>query len=319
MHQVRYFLAVVEAKGFTKAAGDCNVSQPSLTAAIKKLEEELGESLFLRERGGVKLTPFGEAVLPRFRRLAQESESIVELAESRRRLERVALRIGVLATIGPGRLVSLLSSFRDRAPGVDVELHVGTNDELMRRLRDAELDAALSNVGERSPEECVVAPIYQERYLVVLPPGHPLEARDVVRLADLSGEPYVDRIACEMRDHLAEEIRRRGVQLYASYRCSREEWIQSMVRSGIGFALMPEHSIVTGGTVNRPLIDPEVRRTIAAVRWADRAFAPALKLFWETLRSAAQFAKYGNSDGSGAGSESTPSGTPEAAPIASAE
>jgi DNA-binding transcriptional LysR family regulator len=319
MHQVRYFLAVALAKSFTRAAQDCNVSQPSLTAAIKKLEEELGDTLFLRERGGVKLTPLGEAVLPRFRRLAQESESILELAESRRRLEQVPIRIGLLQTIGPGRLVALLSTFRERAPGVEVEIHVGSHSDLMRRLREAELDGALTNVGERSPEECVVAPLFEERYLVVLPPGHRLESCDLVRLCDLSGEPYVDRLACELRDRVAEEMRRREVVLYASYRCSREDWIQSMVRAGIGFALMPEHSITTGGTINRPLVEPEVKRTIAMVRWADRGFSPALKLFWETLRSAAQSEKYGKSPDSGPESESMPSGTPAAAPIASAE
>jgi DNA-binding transcriptional LysR family regulator len=290
MHQVRYFLAVVETKSFTRAADLCHVSQPSLTAAIKKLEEELGEQLFLRERGGTKLTPFGERVLPRFRRLALESDSIRELAESHRRLERVPLRLGVLSTIGPARIVAMLRELLDRAPGIEVEIHVGTNPELMQKLEEAELEAAISNLGtERVREQCVIAALYQERYLVVLPPGHPLEGRDGLQLSDLSGQPYLDRLACEMRENVMKECRDRDVRLYASYRTSREDWIQTMVRAGLGFAFMPEHSILTGETINRTLTDPKLERTISMVRWVDRPLSAVLELFWKTMKAQRPF------------------------------
>ncbi|WP_249351327.1 LysR family transcriptional regulator [Corallococcus exiguus] len=116
MHQVRYFLAVSETHSFTRAAERCHVSQPTLTAAIKKLEAELGGLLLLRDRSGAKLTPLGRLVLPRLQRIDDESRSVALIAENHRRLKKVPLRIGVLCTIGPARLSGYLAAFRAVAP-----------------------------------------------------------------------------------------------------------------------------------------------------------------------------------------------------------
>jgi DNA-binding transcriptional LysR family regulator len=107
--------------------------------------------------------------------------------------------------------------------------------------------------------------------------------KDCVRLADLSDEPYIDRLSCEMREQLAALCASRKVALYASYRTEREDWVQSLVASGVGFAFMPEHSLLLGTTTARPLVEPELRRTISVVRSGNRSKSPAAKLFWLTL------------------------------------
>ena len=291
IHQVRYFLAVIETRSFTRAAERCAVSQPALTAAIKKLEEELDGPLILRERGGAKLTALGQHVLPRFQRLRDETEAVQVIADNHRRLKQVPLRVGILCTIGPARLAGSLAAFRAEAPGVELEMAVAMQGELLRRLEEAEVDVIVSNLGEAVPDWCVVAPLYDERYVVVLPPGHRLAAREGLRLEDLDGEPYLDRLACEMRERVAGACTARGMELYAAYRTDREDWVQSLVQAGLGFAFMPEHSLLLTEAVQRPLVDPALQRTIALVRSADRPPAPAQQLFWDTLLARAPAAR----------------------------
>ncbi|AKF80127.1 LysR family transcriptional regulator [Myxococcus fulvus 124B02] len=285
MHQVRYFLAVSETHSFTRAAERCRVSQPTLTAAIKKLEGELGGPLLLRDRSGAKLTPLGRRVLPRLQRIEDENRSVALIAENHRRLKQVPLRVGVLNTIGPARLARDLAAFRAVAPGVEVELRIGTRDTVVQQLEEAEVDLVITHAAPPTPEWCVVAPLYEERYLVVLPPGHRLTAQDTVPLAALADEPYIDRLSCEMREQVGALCTSREVALYASYRTEREEWVQSLVAAGVGFAFMPEHSILPsqGSATARPLVDPVLQRTVSLMRSGDRTAPPAAKLFWRTL------------------------------------
>jgi DNA-binding transcriptional LysR family regulator len=290
IHQVRYFLAVTETKSFTRAAERCAVSQPALTAAVKKLEEELGGALILRERGGAKLTALGQHVLPRFQRLRDETQAVQVIADNHRRLRQVPLRVGILCTVGPARLAASLAAFRASAPGVELEVAVATHGETLRRLEEAEVDVIVSSLSDAVPSSYVVTPLYDERYVVVLPPGHRLAAREKLTLEDLAGEPYIDRLACEMREQVTRACAVNGTELYATYRTDREDWVQSLVLAGLGFAFMPEHSVLTGlagEAARRPLLDPPLARTVALVRSGDRPQSPAVALFWETLRGRA--------------------------------
>ncbi len=288
LHQVRYFLAVFETRNFTRAAEHSHVSQPALTKAIKKLEDELGGQLFHRERSGAKLTTLGEMVLPRFLRLAEESASVTEIAENHRRLRQVPVRLGVLCTIGPLQLARYLDAFHRAAPEVEVEIRVMRQGPLIKRLEDAQLELAVGNVDIATEPWLVVRKIYREEYVVALPPGHALLDRDVVTLADLHRQPYIDRMACELRDIVAEASNTRGVELYATYRTDREAWIECLVRAGIGVALVPEHSLVSPHTLRRPLSEPLVSRNIALLRCADHAMSPAAGTLWNTLADQAQ-------------------------------
>src|SRR5712671_686426 len=157
MNQVRYFLAVCESRNFTRAARRCHVSQPAMTTSIRKLEDELGAPLFNRDRGAISLTALGHQLYPRFQRLALESASIGVTADNHRRLKQVPLRIGVLATIGPTAVAGYLAAFRQRAPGVELELHVGPHHDLIGRLEEFEIDVLITNAAGLTPEWAVAA------------------------------------------------------------------------------------------------------------------------------------------------------------------
>nr|MCH9686201.1 LysR family transcriptional regulator [Deltaproteobacteria bacterium] len=219
--QARYFLAVVDAEHFTRAAERCNVSQPALTTAIKKLELALGGPLFHRERRGAKLTTLGTLVLPHAKRLLAASTAVAECAANHRRLKNVPLRVGVIPTIGPSRLAGYLEAFRAAAPGVELELHVHGHRELLTKLEEADLEVVVTNPGTTPPEWAVIKSLYRERYFVVLPPGHTLSSKAEIPLVDLSGERYIDRSACELRDEIMHLCSTRDIDLYAGYRTDR--------------------------------------------------------------------------------------------------
>jgi DNA-binding transcriptional LysR family regulator len=128
-------------------------------------------------------------------------------------------------------------------------------------------------------------PLYSERYVVVLPPEHPFIARDVIALRDLSEQPYVDRLSCELREVVMGVCSDMGLKLYARFRSERDEWVQAMVMANIGFAFMPEFSVTHPEIVRRPLVDPVVERTISLITVSGRRHSPAVAAFIRTIRS----------------------------------
>lgn len=285
MHQLRYFLAAAQTLNFTRAAEICHVSQPALTTSIKKLEAELGSPLFHREGKRLLLSDFGRMMEPHLSRIIEQSETARGMAEDYRLLNRAPIRLGVMSTVGPVRLARFLAGFEESFPGVEVAVSEEALPALTAHLEEGELDLAILNPLDGLDEGFRTEPLYKERYVVLLPPGHPLHQRNAIRLEELSGQPYVDRLACEMREMVMGVCGEMGVELYARFRSEREDWVQSMVMAKIGFAFMPEYSVVHPDAVRRPLIDPTVERTIALVSVPGRKHSPAVAALVQAARA----------------------------------
>ncbi|MCD1645640.1 LysR family transcriptional regulator substrate-binding protein [Aurantimonas coralicida] len=102
---------------------------------------------------------------------------------------------------------------------------------------------------------------------------------------DLSGEAYVDRLSCEMREMVMDVCAQRDIELYARFRSEREDWVQSMVMAQMGFAFMPEYSVTLSGLMQRPLVDPEVNRTVSLAHMPGRPFSPAAAAFVKAAKA----------------------------------
>lgn len=285
MHQIRYFLAVCEAENFTCAAERCNVSQPALTTAIKKLEAELGGPLLHRERNQIVLTDLGKLTKPHMEQLFNQANAVRDVAEGFRLLRQAPLQLGVMETVGPLCLAGFLARFQHAYPGVEVELHEGGFDEINGRLTEGELDLAVLSEPAEWSGQLRAHRLYRERYVVVFPPGHRFSSFDAIRLQDVSGEPYVDRLACEMRETVLALCQKRDIELYAKFRSEREDWIQGMVMADMGFAFMPEFSITVSGMLTRPLVEPVVERNVCLLSVAGRQHSPAADAFVREARS----------------------------------
>jgi DNA-binding transcriptional LysR family regulator len=286
MSQVRYALAAARTLNFTKAAAECNVSQPALTKAVKTLEAELGAPLFHRDGKRVYLTQFARSLLPHLHHIMQEAEATKTLAANFRLLDRVPIRLGVMSTIGHVKLSRFLAKFEQEFHGIDLEVSEAGPVELKRKLENGELDLAVLNPMEGFGDSFTVYNLYQERYVVIFPPEHRLGGLNAVKLSDLSGEAYVDRLSCEMREMVMSVCQERNIALYARFRSEREDWIQSMVLARIGFAFMPEYSVTSAEVLQRPLIEPAVTRTIALASMRGRQYSPATAAL---VRSAQSF------------------------------
>ena len=285
MHQIRYFLAVSQKLSFTEAAQECGATQPAVSKAIKLLEAELGASLLSREGKKVILTEFGRSMQPHFERILSEAEAARTIADNFRLLNKAPVKLGVLSSIGPVRLSRFLASFQREFEGVDLTVHEGSLSELRTMLKSGEIDFAILNPLEGQFDDFNRTALYEERYVVVLPPQHRLGNASTIALKDLSGEPYVDRLSCELRETVVALCEDMGIELYANFRSEREDWVQAMVLGRIGFAFMPEYSVTMPGLIQRPLIDPSVTRPISLVSTAGRQFSPAASAFMQAARN----------------------------------
>ncbi len=284
IQQARYFLALCNSLNFTRAAQSSGVTQPSLTKAIQRLEEELGGPLFRRERGLSHLTDLGRRMRPHCEALVHADDMARHEAQSWRQLDRSPVRLGVMCTIGPTRLIPFLQRLRREAPSLDIAITDAPGGELVRLMLEGELDATFIGLPTL-PERFDQHPLYRERYTVAFCPGHRFEAMDVVPLRELNGEDYLNRINCEYPDHFAAlAIPDPAADARIRYSTEREDWIQAMILSGLGCAIMPEFLPILPGIATRIVVEPEITREIKLATVAGRRFSPALKCFVDLAR-----------------------------------
>ncbi len=281
MHQIRYFLAVCETLNFTRAAEACHVSQPSLTRAIKGLEDELGGPLFRRERNNTHLTGLGEMMRPHLSQVLIETETAKERARSFGRLEDVELKLGMMCTIGPHRFVPFLQAFRERHPKVRL---VGAGRLGRASCRSGWPQAALDVAdlrparGHRRPLPRA-APLRRALRHWRLSGPSPSKSRTRCGSADLDGQAYVNRSECEFFGHAGRLWREQGAKVSMVFRSDRDDWVQSMALAGLGFTFIPEYAVTVPGLCVRPLIEPEIVRTIQVVTVRGRPHLPSVGAF----------------------------------------
>jgi DNA-binding transcriptional LysR family regulator len=292
LHEVRYFLAICKTLNFTKAAELCNVTQPALTRAIQKIEEEMGGLLISRERGNTHLTDLGRLLEPQLAEMIERATAAKTTAARFLRLEGAQLSLGVMCTIGPLRFAGFLNQFRVTHPGMDLTLIEGVPDRLTDLLTRGEIDVAVMARPDGFEEPLRAAPLYEERFMVACAHGHPFAQRNGIRMTDMDGQIYLQRINCEYRDHLAEQLREQGAEILRSYRSEREDWIQVMVAAGMGVCFLPEYSATLPGVLTREVFDPVIRRqvcvvTVAGRRWSSpvAALIGAMRQYqWSPIR-----------------------------------
>lgn len=278
MHQVRYFVALSETLNFTKAAEHCGVAQPTLTKSIQKLEDELGGPLFSRERGLTHLTDLGRRMRSHLEAVFNASEAARLEARSFRNLEKGSLRLGAMCTIGPARLISFLKRFHRDIPSVSLSIHDAPGKDLIPKLMEGELDAAIIGLPH-FPERIDRIALYREKYVVAFAPGHRFEQLETVPLIELNAEDYLNRVNCEYPDHFAALGIDDPANVNVCYETEKEDWIQAMILAGLGCSVMPEFLPMMPGIATRPLTEPEISREISLVTVSGRRYSPALTTF----------------------------------------
>ena len=247
--ELRYIVAVAREKHFGRAAEACFVSQPTLSVAIKKLEEELDVKLFERGATEVSVTPLGEAIVRQAQSVLEQAAAIKEIAKRGKDPLNGPLRLGIIYTIGPYLLPDLVRQVIALTPQMPLMLQENFTVKLLDMLRSGELDCAI--LAEPFPDTgLATAPLYDEPFVVAVPRGHPLAERRQISSAGLKQETMLLLGAGHcFRDHVLEvcpEFARfssdaEGIR--KSFEGSSLETIRYMVASGMGITVVPQLSV----------------------------------------------------------------------------
>ena len=188
--EFRYIVALARERHFGRAADKCNVSQPTLSVAVKKLEDELGVALFERSTGEVRTTPIGEQIVLQAERTLAEAARVAELAAAGKDPLNGPLRLGVIYTIGPWLLPALVPRVRQRAPQMPLYIAEGYTEKLLERLKASELDVLVLALPVDEPG-LVAQPVYEEAFRTLVPAGHPCTKLKSLRPEQLLEEPLL--------------------------------------------------------------------------------------------------------------------------------
>ncbi len=187
LNDLRYVVALTRERHFGRAAAACHVSQPTLSVAIKKLEDRLGVLLFERTPHEVRLTPVGERVAQAAQRAIEAADSIRHIAQQAQDQLAVPLRIGAIYTVGPYLFPDLITNLRELAPRMPLHVEENFTAALGEKLRKGELDVILVALPFDEPG-ILTLPLYEEPFIVLLPSGHPLTNQEFVGNRDLREE-----------------------------------------------------------------------------------------------------------------------------------
>lgn len=270
LRDLRYLVALADCRHFGRAAERCHVSQPTLSAQIKKLEEFLGVALLERQPRNVSLTAPGIEVVARARRILLEVDGMTEVATLARDPLAGRLKLGIIPTLGPYLLPLAAARLRKELPRLQLMLYEYQTVELLAKLRDGHVDVAvLAQLPDLGPFE--QRALFDEAFVVALPPGHRLASRAQVRREDLAGETLLllDDGHCLREQAL--EVCGTGSALEAQdFRATSLETLRQMVAGGAGITLLPELAtegpFASGrGPVVRPFAKPVPVRHILAI------------------------------------------------------
>ena len=243
--ELKYIVAVAREKHFGKGADACHVSQPTLSVAIKKLEEELQVKLFERNANEITVTPLGEEIIRQAQSVLEQADNIKEIAKRVKDPLTGSLRLGVIYTIGPYLLPELVRKVIAATPQMPLTLHENFTVKLLEELRNGDIDCAI--LAEPFPDRnLAIAPLYDEPFMAAVPTSHPLAKRASVTAEEMKNETMLllGNGHC-FRDHVLEvcpEFARFSSNadgIRRSFEGSSLETIKHMVAAGMGITLVP--------------------------------------------------------------------------------
>ena len=238
---VRYFLAVADTSSFTVAAEHCNVAQPTLSAGIVRLEDEVGARLFDRGRRS-SLTAAGHRLLPHARAMVEAWR--LARAESRSSKQQRLLRIAIASTIPVAAAMRWLATAQQQT-AFDIEISEGMADAVQDRWRRGRCDVALFAI--RSPMTAATAvPLWREPYVLAAAAGHRIATRDRWSVKDLADTPFILRAACEAHADAQRLFAAEGVRPRAVLRSADEERCAAAILAGLGVGLVPRSLLQPG-------------------------------------------------------------------------
>jgi DNA-binding transcriptional LysR family regulator len=286
MHQVRYFLAVARVLNFTRAADECNVTQPSLTRAIKQLEAELGGDLFRRERPAAQLTELGLRMHPLLTQCYEAAVGARQLASSFRSGEVGALRIALTHSVDLSLLIPYLDQIKRLFNRLEFRFLRGNSAEVGEFLKKGEAELGIAAEIDQEWERLDSWPLFTEDFQLVVNRRHPFADRSDITFEDLQSQQLLSRTYCEHAGKLNASLQSHGIDVEHCHEISSERDLIELVEADIGVAVVPR-SASTPETLTRATIDGlDVRRTVSLYGVAGRERTAVASAVMRMLRGA---------------------------------
>jgi len=285
MRHIRAFLKIAETRNFTRAANDLHVSQSALTVQIQQLEEGLGVQLFDRNKRGVTLTAAGSDVIGPLQRLFNDAQAIVEHARELSSASTGFVSIAALPTVCAGVLPQLVRSFIATFPGIRIQIV----DLVAERVRESVLKRQVDlGIGTRHGRDADLraTPLFEDRLVVFVPPGHELAARQSITLREANSfELILPSRNSSVRETVEAIAHREPVALQTRYETNFMPTALAFVRAELGIAILPEFAVEPGasGFVRIPLNNKFATRQIELLQRRDSTLSPAAETFAEYL------------------------------------
>jgi DNA-binding transcriptional LysR family regulator len=285
MHQVRYFLAVARTFNFTRAADECNVTQPSLTRAIKQLEAELGGDLFRRERPS-QLTELGQRMHPLLKQCYDAAIGARSLASSFKSGEIGALRVALTHSVDLSLLIPFLSQIKRQFNRLEFKFLRGNSSEVAEMLKKGEAELGIAAELDHDWDRLDSWPLFTEDFQFVVSKGHRLAGRDSLDFEDLRAEPLLSRTYCEHADRLGNSLREHGLDVDGSHEISSERDLIELLEADIGVAVMPDTSPIPATLKRTNVAGLDARRTVHLYGVAGRERTAVASAVMRMLRGA---------------------------------
>lgn len=290
LNQIRYFVMLARMLHFTRAAEACHVSQPALTKAIQKLEEELGGALFHRERSHTRLTELGQLMRAPLERALAAAHDAKQQAEAFRRRESSPLRIALEWSVAASVLTPVLAVLCRRTPEIELSMRHGGQQALCERMLGGEIDLALFVDSADLPERLHRWRLFAESYVVICPPDHRFRDREDVGIAELGEECLLlnEDADCPVRRFLGGLFDSGGIRPRRQHFATSQEQIVEMVLASLGVSLVGERMSTAAPLLRRPIATDPNARTIVLATVAGRPLGPTPALFLKLMRARAR-------------------------------
>jgi len=282
LKDLRYLVALADTRHFGRAAARCFVSQPTLSAQLRKLEEYLGVQLVERAPRRITLTEAGEAIAARARGMLESSQEIVTLAHALRDPLAGRLRLALLPTIGPYLLPLVAPKIRKALPRLELMLYEYQTRPMLEHLRNGEIDVGILALPVNE-EGIETRALYDEPFMLAMPETHPLARRKEARVTDLDGETLLllEDGHC-LRDQALAVCHNTSAHEKQDFRATSIETLRQMVAAGVGLTLLPALATrgaygAASGLAIRPFAKPAPMRHIGAVWRASSARTRAIQ------------------------------------------
>jgi DNA-binding transcriptional LysR family regulator len=286
MHQVRYFLAVARTQNFTRAADECNVTQPSLTRAIKQLEYELGGDLFLRERPASQLTELGQRMRPFLQQCFNAASEARSVATSFKAGEVGALKLALSRTVDLSLLLPFLKEMSRVFSGIEFKFLRGDAEEIVEFMKKGDAELGLAAARSDDWDRLDSWALFEEPFDLAVTPGHPLAGEKAISLAQLKGQRFLRRIYCEHAGQIGATLKECGVDAGGYHEISSEQDLLKLTEGGVGVSILPQ-STATGATTKRiPIQDLALNRTVFLCGIAGRQRSAIAATMAKLLRAA---------------------------------